>query len=225
MKVSGEAVLHAPVEAVWEALLDPRVLVRTIPGCERLETTGDHAYAMTVTAGVASIKGTYAGTVELADLVPGRSLIMKAAGAGAPGTVGADVGVRFADNGDGTTRLSYDADAVVGGMIGGVGQRMLTSVSKRMAGEFFSAVDRVLTEPPTSPAATPLTGATHTGKGVPHDRPSVVGDPSDTGRMVYASPVATDGGGGDFVKGALLGAALVAGGVLIGALTARRREE
>jgi carbon monoxide dehydrogenase subunit G len=62
MKVAGSAVLHAPVETVWDALLDPAVLVATIPGCERLETTGEHSYAMTVTAGVASIKGTYAGT-------------------------------------------------------------------------------------------------------------------------------------------------------------------
>ena len=68
MKVAGQAVLHAPVERVWAALNDPAVLVRTIPGCQRLEATGPDAYAMTVTAGVASIKGTYAGTVALADL-------------------------------------------------------------------------------------------------------------------------------------------------------------
>ena len=62
MKFTGENVLDAPVDQAWDALLDPSVLVRTIPGCERLEATGDNAYAMTVTAGVASIKGTYAGS-------------------------------------------------------------------------------------------------------------------------------------------------------------------
>ena len=46
---------------------------------------------------------------------------------------------------DGATRLEYDADAVVGGVIGGVGQRMLTGVAKKMAGEFFAGVDDVLT--------------------------------------------------------------------------------
>ena len=53
MRIAGNATLHAPVEAVYQALKDPRVLVRTIPGCERLEQVGDDAYAMTVTAGVA----------------------------------------------------------------------------------------------------------------------------------------------------------------------------
>ena len=75
MKFTGENVLDAPVDRAWDALLDPAVLVRTIPGCERLEATGDNAYAMTVTAGVASIKGTYAGSCELRDLVEHLSLI------------------------------------------------------------------------------------------------------------------------------------------------------
>jgi len=145
MKFTGENTLVAPVDRVWDALLDPAVLVRTIPGCERLEESGEHAYAMTVTAGVAAIRGTYTGSCVLSDLVPHESLTMRLDGAGAPGTVGATVQVRFADEGDVTT-VSYDADAVVGGMVGGVGQRMLTSVSKRMAGEFFGNVDRELSQ-------------------------------------------------------------------------------
>ena len=51
MKISGANVVPYPVAQVWDAILDPRVLVRTIPGCERLETTGENSYAMTVTAG------------------------------------------------------------------------------------------------------------------------------------------------------------------------------
>ena len=132
MKISGADTLPFPVAEVWEAILDPRVLVATIPGCERLEATGEHCYAMTVTAGVAAIRGTYAGSCTLSDLAPHRSLVMRLQGAGAPGTVDATVDVHF-DEADGGTRVSYDADAVVGGMVGGVGQRMLTSVSHRMA--------------------------------------------------------------------------------------------
>ena len=64
----------------------PRCWSRTIPGCERLETTGENAYEMTVTAGVAAIKGTYDGTCALSDLEPHESLVMRLQGAGAPGT-------------------------------------------------------------------------------------------------------------------------------------------
>jgi uncharacterized protein len=211
MKVAGEAVLNAPAQSVWDALLDPAVLVRTIPGCERLETTGEHAYAMTVNAGVASIRGTYAGTVELRDLDAPRSLVLKAAGAGAPGMIDTSVAVRFDDGGDGTTRVSYDADAVVGGMLGGVGQRMLTSVSKRMAGEFFGAVDRVLVEGPDGSVPGP-----------PRYEPIGPGPPrANEPGTVYSAPPKPSRD--EFVKGAITGAALVLAGVIVGAIATRRR--
>ncbi|WP_262852187.1 SRPBCC family protein [Mumia quercus] len=217
MKVAGQAVLNAPVDAVWSALLDPSVLVRTIPGCEVLEATGDNAYAMTVSAGVASIRGTYAGTCTLSDLVPHQSLVMRAEGAGAPGTVAADVAVRFSDNGDGTTGVAYDADAVVGGMIGGVGQRMLTAVSKRMAGEFFGAVDEAIASrgavdgaPSTAVAEEPATAASAPAVGQ---------------RFTAAAPGPAGGRAGstdDFLKGAVVGGVLVLAGVIVGGLFGRR---
>lgn len=144
MRISGHQTIPFPVEKVWDALLDPAVLVRTIPGCERLETTAEHTYAMSVTAGVAAIRGTYDGTCALSDLKPHDSLVMRLQGAGAPGTIDASVNVAFASDGDGATTVSYDADAIVGGMVGGVGQRMLGSVSNRMAREFFDNVASAL---------------------------------------------------------------------------------
>ena len=213
MRIAGENTLHAPVERAWEALLDPAVLVATIPGCERLVATGENSYDMTVTAGVAAIKGTYAGTCVLSDLTEPASLVMKLDGAGAPGTIGATVNVAFASGSDGTTTVTWDADAVVGGMIGGVGQRMLTSVSKRMAGEFFGNVDKALSG--TLPAAVPA------GAGAPAAAP-VAG-------QVFTAPPSTSGIGSqitqpaDFVKGIAVGAGLVLLGVVAGALFGRRR--
>ena len=213
MKIAGEATLVAPVEQVWDALLDPAVLVRTIPGCERLEETADNTYDMTVTAGVASIRGTYAGTCRLSDLTPHESLKMNLQGAGAPGTVGADVAVRFEGNPDGTTTLFYDADAVVGGMVGGVGQRMLTSVSRRMAAEFFGNVEKAIAGGPAA-AAGLVTGASAPSSTSGGDAPA-------GGGQVFTAParpssLAAAGSQQDFLLGVAVGAGLVALGVLLG---------
>ena len=211
MKFTGENVLAAPVEQAWDALLDPAVLVRTIPGCERLEATGENAYAMTVTAGVASIKGTYAGSCQLGDLVEHESLVMKLDGAGAPGTIGATVNVRFTPEGS-STRVSYDADAVVGGMIGGVGQRMLTSVSRRMAGEFFGNVDTVL----AGGGAAPVEAAA----GVP----APAGAPVAAGQVFTApAPAPAAASRQEFLTGVAVGAGLVVLGVVVGGIFGRRR--
>ena len=212
MKIAGEATLHAPVEQVWDALLDPSVLVATIPGCERLQTTGENAYAMTVSAGVAAIKGTYSGTCELRDLEPHSSLVLSAQGAGAPGTIGTDVKVTFAPGADGTTTVSYDADATVGGMIAGVGQRMLTSVSKRMAGEFFGNVDKVLTGQAPAEAGREAGAEERTGAFAP------------AAPGVFTAPARpTAGVTDDFLKGIAVGAGLVLLGVVAGAVLGRRR--
>ena len=208
MRISGESTVQAPVERVWEALLDPAVLVRTIPGCERLEATGENAYAMTVTAGVAAIRGTYSGTCSLRDLRPHESLVLSAQGAGAPGTIGADVNVRFADNGDGTTRVTYDADAIVGGTIGGVGQRMLGSVSRRMANEFFGNVDRALAGVEAVPEQRASSGTAAA--------PAV-------GEVFTAPPRAQSGPSRDFLAGLAVGAGLVSLGVALGVVAGRRR--
>jgi carbon monoxide dehydrogenase subunit G len=141
MKISGTATLNATPQQVWDAFHDPQVLARCLPGCETLTEVGPHEYAMTVTAGVAAIKGTYDGTVALRDPVHPEQFTLKANGAGGPGTVDANVLVRLAPIDGGGTTLSYDADAAVGGMIGGVGQRMLAGVTRKMAGQFFEAVD------------------------------------------------------------------------------------
>lgn len=209
MQLNGSAGVAAPLDRVWDALQDPAVLARTIPGCLSLEETGPGIYRMTVTAGVASIQGTYVGQVELAEPDPPRSFVLKARGQGAPGTVDATVRVRLSDGG-GATRVDYDADAVVGGMVGGVGQRMLGSVAKRTAGQFFAAVERdlcapaagpePLAEPARPPAAVPAGSAVYPGRAAP-----------EPGRSSVAWPMAAAFASGGAV--ALVGVAL---GYLLG---------
>jgi carbon monoxide dehydrogenase subunit G len=213
MKITGHNSIPFPVEQVWDALLDPAVLVRTIPGCERLETTGEHTYDMTVTAGVASIKGTYAGTCALSDLTPHESLVMRLRGSGAPGTVDATVHVSFS-TADGLTTVAYDADAVVGGMVGGVGQRMLGSVSKRMAGEFFDNVGNAIasTDGTAGDAGPPDGSIGKPPEGAPSSTPGV-----------FTAPPRPVGSQHEFVKGIAVGAGLVLLGVLAGSLVGRRR--
>ncbi len=144
MNLDGSAVLHGSPDDVWRALTDPAVLARTIPGCLALERVGEDSYRMDVSVGVGAVKGTYAGEVHLTDQERPKSYVMHASGAGAPGQVRATVTIELTPDGDSATVLTYSADAVVGGPVAGVGQRMITGVAKRMAAQFFTAVDAEL---------------------------------------------------------------------------------
>lgn len=218
MKVSGSATLQAGRDEVWRALNDPEVLVRTIPGCQRLEEIEADSYAMTVLAGVASIKGVYQGEVRLTDQQQPDSFVLRASGAGAPGTVSADVVVRLSEDGAGATMLTYDADAIVGGMIGGVGQRMLSGVAKKTAGEFFGNVDAVLT------GTAPVTAAPATAPAAEGAPAAVSGAPRSF-EAPGAALAVTRGPGGGFAGGVAAGAGAVLLGVLVGAWLSNRRRD
>jgi len=231
MKLSGEAVLTAPVADVYAALNDPAVLVRTIPGCQRLEMVGPDSYRATVLAGVASIKGTFDGEVRLSDQTPPNSFTLHASGAGAPGTVTAVARVSLSEGEAGGTLLRYDADATIGGVIGGVGQRMLAGVARKTAGEFFAAVDRTLGAPlaplpSRAEAAAVAAGASPVAAGAP-----VVSSAASSARELaerpshvwHAPAPAVDPTRQrirDLMVGAAFGAVIALLGVLIGAIVA-----
>ena len=227
MKLSGEAVLTAPVADVYAALNDPAVLVRTIPGCQRLEMVGPDSYRATVLAGVASIKGTFDGEVRLSDQAPPNSFTLHASGAGAPGTVTAVARVSLSEGEAGGTLLRYDADATIGGVIGGVGQRMLAGVARKTAGEFFAAVDRTLAAPLAPLAPLPAVAdvpAVATGAPVVSSAPPSAREPAERPSRVWHAPApAVDPARQrirDLMVGAAFGAVIALLGVLIGAIVA-----
>ena len=217
MKISGSATLASDPQQVWDAFHDPAVLARCLPGCERLTELGPDHYAMTVTAGVAAIKGTYDGEVSLRDPQHPDSFTMKASGAGAPGTVDADVVVRLAPGSAGGTDLTYDADAAVGGVIGGVGQRMLSGVTKKMAGQFFSAVDADIAG---ARPAVPAPGAA--APALPQAAPgapggAVAAQPAGVGTVYAGRPAPAEGSKvRDYALGVVTGGVVALVGVLVG---------
>jgi carbon monoxide dehydrogenase subunit G len=137
MKLEGTYDIPAPRERVWAAFLDPATLRQAIPGCEKLEAVGEGEYKATMKIGVAAVKGTFEGKVRLFDQKAPESYRMAVEGAGGPGFIRGETQITLAE-GDGGTRVSYTADVQVGGLIAGVGQRMLGGVSKMMADQFFT---------------------------------------------------------------------------------------
>jgi uncharacterized protein len=144
MKLEGSYEVRAPRQKVWSAFLDPETLRKAIPGCEKLEMVAPDEYKATLKIGVAAVKGTFEGKVRLSDKKPSDSYRLAAEGSGGPGFVRADTLISLSDI-EGGTRVSYSADVQVGGLIAGVGQRMIGGVSKMMADQFFNRMSEQLT--------------------------------------------------------------------------------
>jgi uncharacterized protein len=220
VNLDGSAVLSAPPEKVWDVITDPAVLARTIPGCLSLEQVGDDEYKMNVAVGVGAIKGTYAGEVKLSDKQRPSSYVMHASGAGAPGNARAQVTIGLTPAGDGKTSLTYSADAVIGGPVAGVGQRMISGVAKRMAGQFFTAIDDELTGKAAPVPAAPAAEA------APAEAVPAAAGAAPAAPQVFAGRAAAPAAPSDartLALGAVGGAALTLIGVAVGYLLGRRR--
>ena len=143
MKLEGSYEVPAPRKKVWDAFLDPNVLKRAIPGCEKLEAVGPDEYKATMKVGVGGVKGTFEGKVRLSDKNPPESYKLAVEGSGGPGFIRGETVITLTDSGSGT-KVSYTADLQVGGLIASVGQRMLGGVSKMMADKFFNRMSELL---------------------------------------------------------------------------------
>jgi uncharacterized protein len=140
MKIEGTHHIQAPRERVYQALIDPEVLQRCIPGCERLEKTAEDTYSATIRAGVGSIKGVFGGSVKLKDMRPPEHFGMMVEGKGAPGFIKGSGDLDLEADGN-TTLIKYTGEVQVGGTIASVGQRMIQGTVKMMASQFFTALE------------------------------------------------------------------------------------
>lgn len=137
MRIEGSYDLQAPRDRVWQALLDPDQLSKAMPGCEKLEAVGPDEYTATLKVGVAAVKGTFQGKVRLSDKEPPARYRMAVEGSGGPGFVRGEASMELSEIESGT-RIAYTAEVQVGGLIAGVGQRMLGGVARMLVDQFFS---------------------------------------------------------------------------------------
>jgi carbon monoxide dehydrogenase subunit G len=138
VKLAGALTLPATPEEVWSLLTDVSRLAPLLPGCERLEPDGPDRYKAAVKFGIAAISGKYAGTLEFAEKKPPHSLVLKMDGKGLPGFVKGEGRITLAPKGS-DTELTYSGEALVGGLIASVGQRMLDAAARKIVQQFFDS--------------------------------------------------------------------------------------
>ncbi|HEU5239650.1 MAG TPA: carbon monoxide dehydrogenase subunit G [Pyrinomonadaceae bacterium] len=145
MKVEGNLEIPASREAVYQALTDPQILQRCIPGCESLEKTDENTYVATMKAGVGSVRGRFKGNVRLEDMQPPAHYRMVVDGKGAPGFVKGTGDFDLQERNDGTA-IAYEGEMKVGGVIAGVGQRMIEAAAKMLASQFFKTLAKEINQ-------------------------------------------------------------------------------
>lgn len=164
MDITGEYRIPAGQQRVWDALNDPATLKACIAGCQQLERIADNEFSAIVATKVGPITATFRGSVNLCELdAPNGYTLVGQGQGGAAGfaRMKARVGLK-PDAGD--TVLSYSAQAEIGGKLASVGSRLVQSVARKNADDFFSAFARRLGGNAVAPAAAPALGEPTVGE-------------------------------------------------------------
>ena len=140
MHIEGSHYIASPRDRIFQGLTDPAILQKCIPGCEKMETSGENQYTTKLSASVGTIKSVFTATITLQDIVAPSQYKLVVEGKGQPGFVkgSGDLDLQPKDNG---TEIKYTGEVNVGGMLASVGQRMIQATSNMMAGKFFNALE------------------------------------------------------------------------------------
>jgi carbon monoxide dehydrogenase subunit G len=145
MQMNDSQRIPASKETVWAALNDPQVLKQCIPGCQNLEMSSPTEMTATVVFRVGPVKATFGGKVTLTDLDPPNSYRISGEGSGGvAGFAKGGAAVRLESESPDVTILHYDVDAQIGGKLAQLGQRLIDSTARKLAGEFFAAFGAVV---------------------------------------------------------------------------------
>ena len=141
LDIGGEEIFEIPIETLWNALNDPAVLKKCIPGCKDMIDEGGDRFKLILNLKVASVGGSFEGEISLvgqaaADAMQGRGLRLRHA---RPRQRAGDL---YADAQDGSVAMHYNGEGEIGGLVAGVGQRILKGVAKHLIKQFFTALRR-----------------------------------------------------------------------------------
>ena len=152
LDIGGNETIPTSVEALWVALNDPAVLTRCVPGCKSMTEIAPDNYKVDMQLRVAAVGGSFEGEIQLSDKDAPKSCSIRVSGAGTLGHGNGTARFDIEPDGEGTSRLVYKGTGEIGGLVAGVGQRILASVSKHLIGRFFVALRKEF-ESPISGAA------------------------------------------------------------------------
>jgi uncharacterized protein len=141
MEMQGNRQLAVTQQQAWAALNNPAVLKTCIPGCDKVEPTGENQYAIGMALKIGPVSAKFSGKITLTDILPPESYKLSFEGQGGPAGFGkGSAAVKLTPNADGCD-LSYTVNASVGGKIAQLGQRLIDGAAKSMAEDFFKRFD------------------------------------------------------------------------------------
>jgi hypothetical protein len=131
MHLEGSFETPAPRNVAWEFLLNPNDIAPCFPDLQSLEVTSPDSFKAKVKVGISVVKGTMDFDFRIAEKNPPRSAKLVGTGRGVGSNIEVQTTFTLDEIGSGT-KIGWIADVNVGGIMAGLGTKLLDSTSSKM---------------------------------------------------------------------------------------------
>ncbi len=146
MIIEGKFTLKAPIQMLWDTLLDPETLRSCIPGAEKIERLDEKTYDCVIKQKVGPIAVRFKFKNILSKLDPPNHVEMEGEGEdiGKAGRFTQKTSIDLKENEGGEVEISYRCNANIVGKLAMFGDRILKTKAKKLEAEFTSALKEKL---------------------------------------------------------------------------------
>lgn len=141
MHLEGTHLLKAPIDMIWEMLLDPVILAKITPGISHLEPTAEDTYDAQSSVKIGPVKGLFKGTVQVTQKQPPNSFVLLLNQKSKIGNVAAEGSIHLHPKGADETEVVFSGNAKLSGTLARTGQRVLSGVARTLTNQFFSDLE------------------------------------------------------------------------------------
>jgi len=146
MIIEGKFTLKAPIQLLWDTLLDPETLRSCIPGAEKIERLDEKTYDCVIKQKVGPIAVRFKFLNTLSKIEPPNHVEMEGEGEdiGKAGRFTQRTTIDFKKNEGGEVEISYQCNANIVGKLAMFGDRILKAKAKKLEADFTSALKEKL---------------------------------------------------------------------------------
>lgn len=144
MEIENEFTVPAPIDHVWDYLLDVERVAPCMPGAELTEVVDDHTWKGKVNMKLGPVSLAFAGTVSMQERDDdARRVMLVAKGMEQKGKGAANASVTsWLEQGDGVTNVKMQADIHLTGTVAQLSRGLLPEVSRKLTAEFAECLHR-----------------------------------------------------------------------------------
>lgn len=158
MQIDSAFSVVAPIETVWDTIMDFERVAGCVPGAKILNKLSDDAYQVGMTVKLGPVNMQYKGLLNVIErnAAEHRAVLGgKAQETRGQGTAEATVTLQLAEEAGGTTRGTVSADLSLSGKAAAMGKGVIGSVTEQMMALFAQNLQAMIASPGTgeSPAA------------------------------------------------------------------------